>query len=115
MFTINELQDKQADYKSTCHITIKQFLSDSKYIKFDINDDLNICPSLCFYYYGIDLIEGIIQKVSIDNDDIIITFVDKNDNNFIMSDKIQHFIYIDYINLINTIKNFNDFWMIDNV
>ena len=103
MFTINELQSKRSDYTASCFVTIQELLSEIKRVEFDV-DDVENCP-YCIGDNYLGIIDGIIKAVEINNDNIIITYVDNEDTNCneIISE-IENLVHCDYIDLIIQIK-----------
>ena len=103
MFTINELMDKRAEFESACQLTIKQLLSDTGRIEFDI-DDVENCP----YCIGDDymgIVDGIIKAVDINKDTILITYVNNKDTSTDLISEIEYLVHCDYIDLITQIQN----------
>lgn len=104
MFTIKELIDKRADYQSACYLTIKELLSESKSIKFDV-EDVEGC-SYCIGDNHMGIVDGIIKEIYInDNDEIIVCYVDNKDLSYESEENIKYMIHIDLIDVIENIKN----------
>lgn len=102
MFTIKELEDRWNDYESACLITIKQLLADKKEIIFE-SDDPGIHP-ICIGDDGYGLIDAIILKIKLENNDIYVTYQDLNCPEFILEEDIRYICHINYLEIIQYIK-----------
>jgi hypothetical protein len=106
MFTIKELEDRWNDYESACLFNIKELLKDKKEIIFE-SDDLGTHP-VCIGDNGEQLIDGIINRIYLDDDSIYITYQDRDYPDCIMDEEIQYLNHINYIDLIYYIKEYGE-------
>ena len=98
MFTITELTDKFADCQESCILTIQQILSDTTSVSFDI-ENVGKC-AYCIGDDGSNIVDGIIKKVKLHDNDILVTYIDAKNEKKEYTEKIRNLIHCDLIDLI---------------
>lgn len=102
MVSLYDLKQAEESYKNLCYTAIKELLQGGS-ITFDSSDVEN-CP-YCIGDNYLGIVDGIIKKVFIQNNEIFITYVDNKDDAIEGTEQLKFLIHCDLIDLYTNIQN----------